>query len=628
MKRTNYSLRIVLAAFLSLTFSLSAFAQADRWQQSINYVMEVDMDVESNQFTGTQEVTYTNNSPDTLTHVFYHLYFNAFQPNSMMDVRSRTIADPDGRVRDRIYNLSEEEIGYLKVKSLKKDGNDISFQEVGTILEVALEEPIMPGASVQLNMEFEGQVPLQIRRSGRDNKEGVRYSMAQWYPKMCEYDYEGWHSNPYIGREFYGVWGDFDVKISIDSSYVVGGSGYIQNAQQIGHGYEKTGSKVKRKKGDKLTWHFKAPNVHDFMWAADPDYLHYTKQVPNGPTLHFFYQDDEEINANWEALGDYIVKAFEFMNENFGVYPYDQFSTVQGGDGGMEYAMSTLITGKRSFRSLVGVTVHELIHSWYQGVLGSNEALYPWMDEGFTSYASAATMNHLFPPNELVINKYSGSYRGYYSLATSGKEEPMTTHSDHYETNFAYGRAAYSKGAVTLGQLSYIMGDEVFMKAMRRYFNTWKFKHPNVTDFKRIMEKESGLELDWFFEHWVGTTNTIDYGIGNVMPKGEGTMVTFYRKGNMMMPLEVMVITKDGNPQMFYIPLRIMRGEKAAENTMPRTTLEDWPWTYPEYATILPIKMETIETILIDPSQRLADVNQENNYVEFKEPDVIFMPKK
>ncbi len=623
----THSFRIVTALCIGLCCALGVHAQPDRWQQRATYEMEVDMDVETNRYTGTQTLTYTNNSPDTLTHVFYHLYFNAFQPNSMMDVRSRTIADPDRRVGDRIYNLSEEEIGFLRVKSLKHAGNAIAFEEVGTILEVPLETLIMPGATTTFEMEFEGQVPLQVRRSGRDSAEGVRYSMSQWYPKMCEYDYEGWHPNPYIGREFYGIWGDFDVKITIDSAYLVGGTGYLQNPQEIGHGYEKPGSKVRRKKGDKLTWHFKAPDVHDFMWAADPDYIHYTKQVPNGPTLHFIYQDDEEIRENWEALGDYTVKAFQFMNENFGKYPYEQFSTVQGGDGGMEYPMSTLITGKRSLRSLVGVTVHELIHSWYQGVLATNEALYPWMDEGFTSYASAATMFELFPPNQPVVNKFEGSYNGYFALVQSGMEEPISTHSDHYATNRAYGIAAYSKGAVTLHQLGYIIGEETMMEGMRRYFHTWKFKHPNVNDFKRVMEKHSGIELDWYFEHWVNTTNTIDYGLGQVRPQGEETLLTLHRHGNMMMPIEVMVVYKDGSVELFYIPLRMMRGIKAPENDLKRTVMEDWPWTYPEYTMAIPAKYENIASIIIDPSQRLADVAPENNYIELKAPEVLFKKK-
>ena len=600
-------------------------AQPDRWQQAIDYRMEVEMDVETNRYTGTQQVTYTNHSPDTLRRVFYHLYFNAFQPHSMMDVRSRSIADPDRRVRDRIYRLDEDEIGYLHVQSLEQDGQDLAYEEVGTILEVELAEPILPGRSVEFDLAFAGQVPLQVRRSGRDNAEGVRYSMSQWYPKMCEYDYEGWHANPYIGREFHGVWGDFEVKITIDSAYVVGGTGYLQNPQAIGHGYAEPGSEVQRPAGDQLTWHFKAPQVHDFMWAADPDYRHTTAEVPGGPTLHFFYQDDADIQSNWEALPGYTAKAFQFMNEHFGPYPHEQFSVVQGGDGGMEYPMSTLITGERQFRSLVGVTVHELIHSWYQGVLATNESLYPWMDEGFTSYASAATMNHLFPSGQSDI--FSGSYRGYYRLVESDLEEPMTTHSDHYATNFAYGRAAYSKGAVTLAQLGYVIGEETLMRGMRRYFDTWKFKHPNPTDFKRIMEKESGLELDWYFEHWINTTNTIDYGLGQLRPYEGGTLLTLHRHGAMMMPLEVVVTSQAGTEQLYYIPLRMMRGQKAPEGDRPRTVLADWPWTYEAYSTVLPIDFAEIQRIEIDPSQRMADVERDNNLREMTAPEVIFEKK-
>ena len=162
--------------------------------------MDIDFDVSNHQFTGTQKLNYYNNSPDTLGEVFYHLYFNAFQPNSMMDVRSRTILDPDPRVADRISKLSEEEIGYQRVIKLRMDGKPVDYEVVGTILEVDLPEPILPGSKVVFDMAFEAQVPLQIRRSGRDNKEGIDYSMTQWYPKMCEYDYQGWHANPYVGR--------------------------------------------------------------------------------------------------------------------------------------------------------------------------------------------------------------------------------------------------------------------------------------------------------------------------------------------------------------------------------------------------------------------------------------------
>lgn len=601
----KYSLLTILLS----TFSFFAIAQSTYWQQRAEYTMEVDMNVDTDQYTGNQTLVYYNNSPDTLTEVFYHLYLNAFQPGSMMDVRSRTITDPDRRVMDRILYLGEDEMGYMRVNSLQQDGDDLNYEIAGTVLEVDLIKPILPGEKSTFTMDFIAQVPLQVRRTGRDNAEGISYSMAQWYPKMAEYDNHGWHANPYIGREFYGVWGDFDVKLTIDSSYVIAGTGILQNPQEIGHGYLQPGEKLKRPNREKLTYHFVAENVHDFMWAADPDYVQTTAQVPDGPLLRFFYQPDT-LTENWEQLPEYTVKAFEYVNENFGKYPYEEFSVIQGGDGGMEYPMSTLITGHRALRSLVGVTVHEFIHSWYQGVLGSNESLYAWMDEGFTSYATNRTMAQLFSNSR---RNQENSYGGYFSLVQSGREEPLTTHADHFNTNRAYGSASYSKGAVLLHQLSYIIGQETFDRAMRRYFNEWKFKHPDVTDFKRVMEKESGLELDWYFEYFVNSTRTIDYGVKSVEGEGDQTRITLERVGLMPMPQEVLVTYQDGSQELLYIPLRVLRGEKEEESDYPRTVLQDWPWTFPTYQTILRRPKSEIKQITLDPTGKMADIDRSNN---------------
>ena len=497
----------------SLAWPGQVCGQASYWQQQVAYTMDVTLDITTSRLAGTQTLTYQNNSPDTLYRVFYHLYFNAFQPGSMMDVRSRTIADPDRRVGDRILHLQEDEVGFQRIASLTQDGAAVAYTTEETILEVTLAQPILPRGSTTFVMEFEAQVPQQIRRSGRDNAEGIRYSMAQWYPKLAEYDEDGWHADPYVGREFYGVWGAYDVKITIPADYVVAATGTLQNPQEIGHGYEAEGQTVARPKNGNITYHFRADNVHDFMWAADPDYRHTTAQVPDGPMLHFFYQTDTLVQ-NWERLPEFTARAFQYMSTTFGQYPYDNYSVIQGGDGGMEYPMATLITGHRSFRSLLGVTVHELIHSWYQGVLGTNESLYPWMDEGFTTYASNRTMFYILNQRERTsyprrpqpvptalgqaINQQANAYGGYFSLVASGLEEPMTTHADHYNTNQAYGSASYSKGAVFLHQLSYITGQAAFEQGMRRYYNTWKFKHPDAADFTRMMEKESGIALDWY----------------------------------------------------------------------------------------------------------------------------------
>ncbi|MDP4903458.1 MAG: M1 family metallopeptidase [Algoriphagus sp.] len=610
----NYIFRSWLGLFFFMAISLG-YAQNGRFQQAVTYQMEVAMDVSTNRYQGTQVLAYTNNSPDTLTRVFYHLYYNAFQPGSMMDVRSRTIADPDQRVKDRIAKLAPEEIGYLHPTRLTMNGGPVSFKEVGTVLEVDLTEPILPNSSVKFEMSFEGQVPLQVRRSGRDSEEGVRYSMSQWYPKMANYDEQGWHANPYVGREFYGIWGNFDVKITIDKSYTLGGTGYLQNPNQIGHGYQDEGVKVPEPKGNTLTWHFVAPQVHDFMWAADNKYQHDKVQMANGITVHHFYIPGEKTTENWEKLKEFTPKAIDYLSKQFGQYPYKQFSVVQGGDGGMEYAMSTLITGERSLPSLVGVMVHELAHSWFHGVLASNESLYPWMDEGFTSYASNLAMASIFQAN---ASPHRGSYGGYYRLVKSGLEEPMSTHSDHYQTNSAYGAAAYSKGAVFLAQLGYVIGEEARDRGMYRYWNTWKFKHPNVNDLIRAMEKESGLELDWYKEYFVYSTKTIDYGVKEVNASVDGTSITLERIGAMPMPIDLVITYKDGTKELVYLPLEILRGAKMEEPNAPKLVLtQDWPWVYPTLTISLKRELDTIKSIEIDPSKRMVDIQVENNKVEF-----------
>lgn len=570
------------------------------WQQHVDYKMDIDMDVNTYQYNGKQTLVYTNNSPDVLNRVYYHLYFNAFQPGSEMDVRSRTIEDPDRRVGDRISKLAPNEIGYIKVKSLKQDGKTLSHETVGTVLEVDLAKPIQPGESVTFTMDFDAQVPQQIRRSGRDNAEGVALSMTQWYPKLAEYDFEGWHADPYIGREFHGVWGDFEVNLTIDKNYVVGGTGYQQGEAEV--------------KGNKKTLRFKAPKVHDFTWAADPDYIHDTMQVPNGPMLHFYYKNDlpAENLQFWKDLQPKTVQLMQYFSENVGQYPYDQYSVIQGGDGGMEYAMCTLITGKRSFGSLVGVTAHELAHTWFQFLLASNEAKHEWMDEGFTSYISDYAMDAVNNTN--LKNPAAGAYNGYYYLVKSGKEKPQSTHADRYETNMAYGITAYNKGSVFLSQLGYIIGEDNLKKTLKKYFDDFSFKHPRPLDIIRTAEKISGLELDWYLMDWTQTTNTIDYAITSLEENNSITTVNLERIGLMPMPLDLEVEYTDGTTEQYYIPLQMMRGEKPVATTTK--IINDWAWAYPTYSFSISKPKSMIKSITIDPNQLMADIDKTNNTVK------------
>ena len=611
-------------------------AQADRWQQRINYNIKASLDVNTNIIKGTEEIVYDNNSTDTLTKVYFHLYWNAFQPNSVMDIRSRelgkntmtnrrgdVVKDWDARVTDRIEKLSPTEIGYQRVSTITINGKAQNLIEHETILEVQLTQPILPKSSVKMSVAFEAQVPKQIRRSGRDNAEGVRYSMSQWYPKMVEYDYQGWNTNPYIAREFYGVWGNYDVTLQLDQNYMVAATGVLQNPTATANA-----------QGVK-SWNFKGSNIHDFVWAADDHFKHLSKEVRKGLTLHVYYKEkDARADSAWGNVLWAAEKMLPYMEKKFGAYPYPQYSFIQGGDGGMEYAMATLLKGPG-----LGTVFHEWMHSWYQHILGTNESLFPWMDEGFTSYAEEAVSyeyNQTFATSSpfisarekaqiLVGNERArtqlpavqyGNYMGYLGLAKSGLEEPMSTHSDHFNTNYAYSSAAYSKGGTFLGFLGYIIGDSVRDKVLINYYNTWKFKHPNANDFIRVAEKTSGIQLEWFKEYWVNSTKTVDFGLNDIQATPTGAIISLQRIGKMPAPLEVLITYKDGSSELHYIPLDLMLANKVAEGNDNRIVHPECKWVQPTYTFETTKPLSALKSIEIDPSYRLPDVNRSNNKLE------------
>ncbi|MFM7017451.1 M1 family metallopeptidase [Flavobacterium sp.] len=622
--------KIILFLLIGITTS-GLFAQSSSyWQQHVDYKMDVSMDVKSYQYKGKQELIYTNNSPDTLRRVFYHLYNNAFQPGSEMDKRLQSIKDPDGRMvtktkvgdkeikESRIAKLQPNEMGYLHISNFKQDGVTAVAKEVETILEVSLAQPILPGKSATFTLDFEGQVPVQIRRSGRNNKEGVELSMAQWYPKMAEFDFEGWHADPYIAREFHGVWGNFDVKITIDKNYLLGGSGYLQNGNEVGFNYQDKDVIVAIPKKQKtLTWHFIAPNVHDFTWAADKNYVHDVVQTNFGTTLHFIYKNNPKIIENWKQAQPKTVQLMEYYNAIVGKYPYKQYSIIQGGDGGMEYAMCTLILGEGTLDGLVGVIAHEMGHSWFQHILASNESKNPWMDEGFTSFIEDLGLNELAATKS--ANPFAGAIKSYINLANSGKEHPLSTHGDRYDENRSYSIASYSKGEVFLVQLQYLIGKENLMKTLRRYYDEFKFKHPTPNDIKRTAERVSGANLDWYLTDWTKTLNTIDYGIKEITENEGSTKISLERIGRMPMPIDLLIEYSDGSKESFYIPLRMMSFEKA--NPTPeisRTVLRDWTWGDPNYSFNISKAKDKIKKITIDPSGLMADVKPDNNSYEIK----------
>jgi len=640
----------ILSILGFICFANFSNAQADRWQQHIDYKIKAVLDVTTNIVKGIEEIVYTNNSPDTLRKVYFHMYWNAFQPNSSMDIRSRELGknllnfkrgsitasnatmlgqeasqDWDRRVRDRIQKLAPTEIGYQRISQILINGKAQNLIEHETILEVQLIQAIAPKTSIKMNLQFEAQVPVQIRRSGRDNAEGIRYSMSQWYPKMVEYDYQGWNANAYIAREFHGVWGNYEVSLSLDKTYMVAATGVLQNPNAIA---DKFGN---------LTWNFTGKNIHDFMWAADNKYKHLSKEVRKGLTLHvYFKENNASSDSAWANILWAAEKALPYMEKKYGAYPYPQYSFIQGGDGGMEYGMGTLLKGPS-----LGTAFHEWMHTWYQHILATNESLFPWMDEGFTSFAedditywynnNYATLSPYINEKEKARLKAEienaktqlpaiqfGNYTGYLTLAKSGVEEPMSTHSDHYNYNYSYSSAAYTKGATFLGLLGYIVTDSVRDAILLNYYNTWKFKHPNANDFTRVAEKTSGIQLQWLKEYWMNSTKTIDYGLNNieVSANNANAIISIQRNGKFPMPIEVLVTYKDGSSELHYIPLDLMLAAKPAEGSVKRIQHTEWQWVAPSYSFETSKPLSALKSIEIDPSQRMPDINRSNNKLE------------
>ena len=616
------NLKYVLTT-LAILSTLTSFAQRKTyWNQRVDYTMDIDVNEKTYQYEGKMKLKYSNNSGQNLSKVYFHLYFNAFQPGSMMDERIKNIKDPDARmvtkegskenpiIKSRISALTPDQIGYQKIKSIQYNGTPVNFKEDGTILEVELPTPIQAATTAEFEVVWEAQIPEQIRRSGRNSKEGVALSMTQWYPKMAHFDEFGWHLDEYVGREFVAPFGDFDVTIHINKDYVIGSSGKLQNPNQV-KGYTQN-PKIKTK-NKKATWHYKAQNIHDFAWAADPKFVVDSAKTKGDITIYAVYlPTDQQVKENWKQALAISTEFFDFTGKNFGAYPWPTYTIIQGGDGGMEYGTATLVTGGRNLKGLVGVIFHEAAHSWYQHLFGINETVDEWMDEGFTSYIQDIATTELFEkPAVRALNPVGMAYSGYYRLAQSGLEEPMSLLADYYNTTYGYSNEAYNKGAVSAEQLGYIIGQENLKKTFLKFYELWKFKHPTPNDFKRVAEEISGINLKWYFNLFINTTRQIDYAIKEVNQNS----IELLNKSNLAMPIDLLVEYEDGSKELFYIPLREMRGEKPAEsnelyNGIKRTVLPDWFWTKPTYS--VPVTKK-VSKVWLDPTQRLADVDAQDN---------------
>ncbi len=608
---------------IALLSCLLGYSQQNAYsQQYAKYTMDIDVDAKKYSYQGKQKIEYHNNSEDTLKVIYLHLYWNVFQPNSTMDQRVQSQGkNADGRlvekkgeqVVSRLASIPKDECGQQNIHWIKQNGKKVKTELQETILKVTLDNAMLPKTKTTLEMEWDAVIPKQIRRSGRNNREGIEMTMTQWYPKIAEYDVDGWATFDYVGREFHAPFSDFDVNIKIDKNYVIGAGGILQNPNEV-KGYNNT--KVTTNQPEKNVWKWKAKQILDFAWAADPDYSVEKLKINKDLDVFLVCQKGEKTK-NWELAKPYIKSYFEIMNQRFGNYIYPSYSFVQGGDGGMEYGMCTMILGNAtSVEGLCGLMFHEGAHSWYQQMLATNESMRPWMDEGFTSYAESTVMYQLFPPKTPLSNPYENTINAYRKFVKSGKEEPAVWLGDHHDNGTAYTYATYIKGELYLVQLAYIMGEKNLAKVLKQYYQQWHLKHPTDKDFLHIAQKVSEMDLKWFHHYWINTTKTINYAINSAESNGKNTKIFLENKGQIPMPLDIRITFKDNTSKNYQLPINLTRVYKTQDQSWEKINLQPWNWTTNQYVLELPIDKSTIQRIEIDPSKRLADVELENNVLE------------
>jgi hypothetical protein len=610
-----------LLVIFALVFGFISAQQNAYYQQFAKYKMDIDVDAANFSYQGKQTLTYTNNSPDELKVVYFHLYWNAFKSGSMMDQRvSGQGKNGDSRLQkegiSHLASIPKTEEGAQNIHWIKQNGKDLKFEIQESIMKVELATPIKANSKTTFTMEWDAVIPKQIRRSGRNNREGIDMTATQWYPKIAEYDYEGWATFDYIGREFHAPFSDFEVDIKIDKEYVIGAGGTLENPLEV-KGYDKKATQ-KIDETNKTTWKWKAKNMLDFAWAADRDYTVENFTILEGPKIYYVYQKSEKTKL-WEESKPYITKFFQLMNTKFGRYAYPSYSYIQGGDGGMEYGMATIMLGEgTSLEGLVGLMAHEAGHSWNQQMLAYNESMRPWMDEGFTSYYDSIMMYQLFPPKKAPANPFLGSLNGYRNFTKRGIEEPAGWLGDHHDNGSAYSVASYTKGELFLVQLGYIMGEQNLSLVMKEFYNQWNLKHPTDKDFMHIAQKISGMDLKWFYHYWINTVKTIDYALKEVKYEATTTTITLENKGSVPMPIDFSILTKDKKIVNYQIPLNMTHIWKTKDIHGDFKTLNYWPWTQKEYTFTIPYNKSQISALGIDFSQRLADVNLTDNSLEVK----------
>lgn len=577
------------------------------WQQRVDYRLSAALNSSTNTLHGSGAIHYQNNSPDTLTYLWFHVEQNICEPGSVTNVLNQ----PPLVFLGSAFDFSCQGFaGGGTLESLTSGGRELRRSRYGTTLRVELDTPLAPGAAVDLALAWRFGIPLSgAARMGRD---GSLYQIAQWYPRLAVYDdVRGWNHEPYIGAgEFYLEYGSFDIALTVPASYLVAATGQLGNPETVLTPTQRTRLAAARRSdttiaivtkdeatdlgatrpttAGTLTWHFTADSVRDFAFAAGPG-MRWDASGYDGVLIETLYRPSA---VAWEEANRMSREAIKHFSEQWFPYPYSHATSVEGPVEGMEYPMITFVPNSPTREDLHWVIAHELGHQWFPMLVGSNERLYPWMDEGFNTFIDLENVANYFEGTAYGDSIEAHPLNLYASHAVPGQEQPLISRPVEVRDLFWVG---YQKPALMMRQLrDEVLGRERFDRAFREYIRAWAYKHPTPTDFFRVMRDASGMELDWFWRGWVFTSARLDQavvGITNV--DGRAAEVVVANLGTMVMPAELMLTFEDGSMTTVKLPVEM--------------------WNLGQRFTYRVPGGKSVRRAELDPRRALTDIDRTNN---------------
>jgi hypothetical protein len=607
------------------------------WQQDVHYSMKLSLNEHSDILSGKEELIYMNNSPDTLSFVYFHLYQNAFQPGSYYD---QMLKSNDNQA---IYGDYQKQGLGTVVESVTSEGKALQTKLDNTIMKVWLADPLMPGSSVQFDIAFKTYFDIKApwgRMRVFDWYDNKHYNGGHFYPRIAVYNSRsGWDTDQHLGHEFYGDFGTYYVELNLPSNFIVDATGTLINQDEAMPADLRAKLDISNFKDKPLdsepsiiipydsnsrkTWKFEAINVHDFAFLADPTFR---IGEANWNGVKCVALVSEPHASRWQDAAKITSEIIRIYSTDFGMYAYPKI-IVSDAQSGMEYPMLTM-DGDLS-PEYIYLFAHEVGHNWFFGMVGNNETYQAALDEGFTQFLTIWALERLektYPIHEIEKSRffarnshifpirYDAAYLNYLKNALKTEGVSLNTHSDMFNGRQNYGseyRQVYNKTAVMLFNLQYVLGDHLFNNSMKDYFRKWSFCHPYLDDFRVSVNQTTHQNLDWFFDEWLETNKTIDYSVRSVK-KGEGKddfVIRFHRKGKMQMPIDFTVYSKNDSIYSYLIPNSWFVKETHAQVLNRWTGWNQYNRNYDARVTI----PGGIKNVIIDSSKRLADLNLYNN---------------